>query len=144
MRICFNPLKIIFIGVLITVIIITSTVFLSSADRSRYSANTQFNNKISHISLNQITTLTNTSEFTHHIFLPLIAYNPYFTASVRKLTACENQGRHHLFIQVINSNGEGMSNIPIKVSWSSLYVIRMGSLLENQVVSSSSNCNWGR
>ncbi len=118
MRIPLNFLKVGLIAALITVTIITSTTFLTAADYSKHQTNKQINNKTDDITLSHLTTPTNSTGLTHHLFLPLITYSSYFTATVRKLTACENQGRHHLFIQVINSNGEGISNIPVKVAWS--------------------------
>jgi len=36
---------------------------------------------------------------------------------VRKLTPCENEGGHHIFVQVIDPNGVGINNIPVKISW---------------------------
>ena len=38
-------------------------------------------------------------------------------AKVRKLTPCENQGKHHIFVRVIDSNGGGLNNIPVRISW---------------------------
>ena len=38
-------------------------------------------------------------------------------AKVRTLTPCENQGKHHIFIQVIDKNGVGINNLPVKISW---------------------------
>ncbi len=43
--------------------------------------------------------------------------NVDFQASVRQLTACENEGKHHLFIYVRNINGEGMPGVRVRVAW---------------------------
>lgn len=40
-----------------------------------------------------------------------------FTVSVRQLTACENEGKHHLFIHVNDMNGEGIPGMRLRVSW---------------------------
>ena len=40
-----------------------------------------------------------------------------FAVSVRQLTACENEGKHHLFVYVKDINGQGMSNIRLRVGW---------------------------
>jgi hypothetical protein len=40
-----------------------------------------------------------------------------FQATVRQLTACENEGKHHLFIYVKDANGEGIPGVRIRVSW---------------------------
>jgi hypothetical protein len=42
-----------------------------------------------------------------------------FVASVRQLTPCENEGKHHLFIYVKDMNGEGMPGVPVRVAWAS-------------------------
>ena len=36
---------------------------------------------------------------------------------VRKLTPCENEGKHHIFVRVIDASGVGLNNIPVKISW---------------------------
>jgi hypothetical protein len=41
----------------------------------------------------------------------------YIIASVRQLTACENEGKHHIFIHTVDSNGNGLDNIPLKICW---------------------------
>jgi CRP-like cAMP-binding protein len=38
--------------------------------------------------------------------------------SVRQLTACENQGKHHIFIKVEDATGQGINGVPVKVEWS--------------------------
>jgi len=40
-----------------------------------------------------------------------------FTVSVRQLTACENEGKHHLFIYVKDMNGQGMTGVRVRVFW---------------------------
>ncbi len=37
--------------------------------------------------------------------------------SVRQLTPCENRGKHHIFVKVQDSTGQGINNIPVKVQW---------------------------
>jgi len=44
----------------------------------------------------------------------------FIIASVRQLTACENQGKHHIFIKVIDSAGNGLDGVPIKICWGPL------------------------
>lgn len=36
---------------------------------------------------------------------------------VRKLTPCENEGNHHIYIRVLDANGAGMNNVPVRISW---------------------------
>ena len=36
---------------------------------------------------------------------------------VRKLTPCENESKHHIFVHVIDANGNGLNNIPVKIAW---------------------------
>jgi CRP-like cAMP-binding protein len=36
---------------------------------------------------------------------------------IRRLTACENQGNHHLFINVVDLQGNGIPGITLKVAW---------------------------
>ncbi|MEW5957275.1 MAG: cyclic nucleotide-binding domain-containing protein, partial [Chloroflexota bacterium] len=38
--------------------------------------------------------------------------------SVRQLTPCENQGKHHIFIKVQDSTGQGINGMPVKIEWS--------------------------
>jgi hypothetical protein len=116
-RFRFYVMKIFVVGVLLAGITIISTTFLSLA-RDVDHANDQFVSWVDNTLVKQITTLSNTTELTHHVYLPIIGHNPYFTASIRQLTACENQGRHHLFITVVSSTGEELSDVPIKISWS--------------------------
>lgn len=40
-----------------------------------------------------------------------------FQVSVRQLTACENEGKHHLFIYVKDMNGIGMPGVRVQVAW---------------------------
>lgn len=42
-----------------------------------------------------------------------------FAVSVRQLTACENEGKHHLFIYVKDLNGQGIPGVRVRVSWAS-------------------------
>ena len=37
--------------------------------------------------------------------------------SVRQLTACENQSKHHIFIKVEDANGQGIDGVPVKIKW---------------------------
>jgi CRP-like cAMP-binding protein len=41
----------------------------------------------------------------------------YIIASVRQLTACENEGKHHIFIHTVDKNGNGLNGIPLKICW---------------------------
>jgi len=41
----------------------------------------------------------------------------YIIASVRQLTPCENEGKHHIFVHVVDAAGNGMNNVPIKICW---------------------------
>lgn len=41
----------------------------------------------------------------------------FIIKSVRKLTACENGGNHHIYIHVIDINGNGLNNVPVKIAW---------------------------
>jgi hypothetical protein len=41
----------------------------------------------------------------------------YIIASVRQLTACENQGKHHIFAHVIDAAGNGLNGIPVLICW---------------------------
>jgi hypothetical protein len=40
-----------------------------------------------------------------------------FVATVRQLSPCENEGKHHLFIHVRNKEGQGIPNVRIHVTW---------------------------
>jgi hypothetical protein len=54
------------------------------------------------------------------LFLPIVigSGGPDFTViSVRQLTPCENEGRHHIFTRVVNANGVGLNGIPLKICW---------------------------
>lgn len=42
----------------------------------------------------------------------------YRLTTVRQLTACENGGNHHLFILVLDRQGNGIPSVPIEVVWS--------------------------
>jgi hypothetical protein len=42
-----------------------------------------------------------------------------FTVSVRQLTACENEGKHHLFVYVKDLSGQGITGARLRVSWPS-------------------------
>ncbi len=41
----------------------------------------------------------------------------YIVTSVRQLTACENEGKHHIFVHVIDKNGSGLNGVPLKICW---------------------------
>lgn len=41
----------------------------------------------------------------------------YIIASVRQLTPCENEGKHHIFVHVIDQFGNGIDGVPIKICW---------------------------
>jgi hypothetical protein len=41
----------------------------------------------------------------------------YIIASVRQLTPCENEGKHHIFVHLIDKAGNGLNNVPLKVCW---------------------------
>jgi hypothetical protein len=43
--------------------------------------------------------------------------NVDYMAKVRQLTPCENQGKHHIFIFVVDRNGKGIPGVRIKVVW---------------------------
>ena len=40
-----------------------------------------------------------------------------YISTARQLTACENQGKHHLFIRVVDIHGNGIPNVTLQVSW---------------------------
>ncbi len=37
--------------------------------------------------------------------------------SVRQLTPCENQSKHHIFIKVQDPSGQGINGVPVKIQW---------------------------
>jgi hypothetical protein len=41
----------------------------------------------------------------------------YIIAGVRQLTACENQGKHHIFGHVIDAAGNGLNGVPLMICW---------------------------
>jgi CRP-like cAMP-binding protein len=41
----------------------------------------------------------------------------WIVASVRQLTPCENEGKHHIFVRVIDQAGVGINGVPVKVCW---------------------------
>ncbi|RMF05715.1 MAG: hypothetical protein D6768_00710, partial [Chloroflexi bacterium] len=41
----------------------------------------------------------------------------YRVKSVRQLTPCENQSKHHIFIKVEDMNGQGIDGVPVKIQW---------------------------
>lgn len=43
--------------------------------------------------------------------------NVDFAANVRQLTACENNGKHHIFVNVVDQNGSGMPGMTVRVAW---------------------------
>ncbi len=49
---------------------------------------------------------------------PTATPNVDFTATIRQLTPCENQGNHHIFIYVRNQNGDGIPGVKVRISWS--------------------------
>jgi hypothetical protein len=54
------------------------------------------------------------------LYFPIVMANNglmFEVGSVRQLTACENQGRHHIFTRIVDSDGDGLSDIPIQVCW---------------------------
>jgi hypothetical protein len=51
--------------------------------------------------------------------VPTPTPNVDFQVSVRQLTPCENEGKHHLFIYIKDINGEGMPGLRVRVSWPS-------------------------
>ncbi|HEY85218.1 MAG TPA: hypothetical protein G4N96_08935 [Chloroflexi bacterium] len=58
---------------------------------------------------------------TNRIYLPLTLKDyprPFYMLNqLRKLTACENMGNHHLYIQVKDAAGEGINDIPVEIRW---------------------------
>lgn len=43
--------------------------------------------------------------------------NADYVATARQLTACENQGKHHLFIYVEDAAGNGIPDVELRVYW---------------------------
>lgn len=41
----------------------------------------------------------------------------YIIASVRQLTACENEGKHHIFTHVLDAAGNGLNDVMLKICW---------------------------
>ena len=41
----------------------------------------------------------------------------YIIASVRQLTACENQGKHHIFAHLVDAAGNGLNGQRVKICW---------------------------
>lgn len=41
----------------------------------------------------------------------------YRVKKIRRLTACENKGNHHLFINVVDTQGNGIPGLILKVAW---------------------------
>jgi CRP-like cAMP-binding protein len=37
--------------------------------------------------------------------------------SVRRLSACENRGKHHIFVHVEDAGGQGINGVPVKIQW---------------------------
>jgi hypothetical protein len=37
--------------------------------------------------------------------------------SVRQLTPCENRGKHHIFVHVVDAAGQGIDGVPVKIQW---------------------------
>ena len=58
--------------------------------------------------------------------------NATYVATVRQLTACENQGNHHLFIYVLDAAGQGIPHVKLRVYWPGKEVIiQTGDKAEN-------------
>ena len=56
----------------------------------------------------------------------------FVVASVRRLTACENGGNHHLFILVEDAQGNGLPGLPVEVVWpSGSTIVNTGTKVEN-------------
>ncbi|MDM8532525.1 hypothetical protein QUF63_15250 [Anaerolineales bacterium HSG25] len=55
------------------------------------------------------------------IALPTATHTPTpqydYVGTIRQLTACENQGKHHIFAHVRDRAGNGIPGIPMRVSW---------------------------
>jgi hypothetical protein len=43
--------------------------------------------------------------------------NVDFQVNIRQLTACENEGKHHLFIYVKDIQGQGLPGVRVRVGW---------------------------
>ncbi len=43
----------------------------------------------------------------------------YIIASVRQLTACENEGKHHIFARLVDAAGNGLNDVPLQICWGS-------------------------
>jgi len=57
--------------------------------------------------------------------------NVDFIATIRQLTPCENQGKHHIFIYVFDQQGNGIAGAKIKVSWpSGEAIVETGTKIE--------------
>ena len=41
----------------------------------------------------------------------------YIIASVRQLTPCENEGKHHIFVHTIDKAGNGLNDVMLKICW---------------------------
>jgi hypothetical protein len=41
----------------------------------------------------------------------------YIIAGVRQLTACENEGKHHIFVNVIDKAGTPLNDVMLKICW---------------------------
>jgi CRP-like cAMP-binding protein len=37
--------------------------------------------------------------------------------SIRQLTPCENRGKHHIFVKVEDTNGQGIDGVPLRIQW---------------------------
>ncbi len=71
------------------------------------------------------------------LYLPIIMANNgsmFEVSSVRQLTACENQGRHHIFTRIVDSDGDGLSDIPIQICW--------GPGTDNCAVITTNDAGW--
>jgi len=63
---------------------------------------------------------TSTPRAPTHTPTPLPTPTPdvdYVIASVRQLTACENQGKHHIFAHLVDAAGNGINGQRIKICW---------------------------
>jgi len=52
----------------------------------------------------------------------------YRVMSIRQLTPCENEGKHHIFIQVQDATGQGVNGVPVKIKWAET---KDGSVIAN-------------
>jgi hypothetical protein len=56
-----------------------------------------------------------------------------YSVTARQLTACENMGKHHLFIYVEDAQGKGIPGVEVEVTWGSESVIlTTGTKAEHQ------------